>query len=132
MASTALAIQAFRASGEGRFAHGDLSPRNVLKRADGSIVLIDWERAGIYPAGFDLAFLWHTTARVPGARARIEAAVQPAQCSAFWLSLLLIALLHADGSAQHDRRSDHAEQSEIETVVGHLDSAMRGLGDAGA
>lgn len=126
-----LAIRAFRATGEGRFVHGDLSPRNVLKRADGSIVLIDWERAGIYPAGFDLAFLWYTTARVPGARACIEAAVQPAQSSAFWLSLLLIALLHADGSAPQGC-SDHAEQSEIETVIAHLDSALQGLGDAGA
>lgn len=131
-AEAELAARAFRTAGEGRFAHGDLSPRNVLKRADGSIVLIDWERAGIYPAAFDLAFLWYTTARVPGARARIKAAVQPAQSSAFWLSLLLIALLHADGSAQHDRRSDYAEQSEIETVISHLDSAMRGLDDAGA
>jgi hypothetical protein len=106
---------------------GDLSPRNVLKRADGSIVLIDWERAGIYPAGFDLAFLWYTTARVPGARARVEAAVPPAQTAAFWLSLLLIALLHADGSAQHGR----THQSEIEVVIARLDSALvRGSDDA--
>jgi hypothetical protein len=123
----ALATRAFRAAGEGRFAHGDLSPRNVLKRADGAIVLIDWERAGIYPAGFDLAFLWYTTGGVPGARACIETAVPPAQSSAFWLSLLLIALLHADGSAQHGR----TQRSEMDVVIARLaNTFVRGSDDA--
>ena len=126
----ALAVRAFGTAGEGRFAHGDLSPRNVLKREDGSMVLIDWERAGIYPAGFDLAFLWYTTGGVSGARAHVEAAVPPAQHPAFWLSLLLIALLHADGSAQRGRRFDRTEASETAAVIACLDSAMRGLGDA--
>lgn len=130
-AEAALAARAFQAAGEGRFAHGDLSPRNILKRADGSIVLIDWERAGVYPAGFDLAFLGYTTGRIPGARARIEAAVPQAQRAAFWLSLLLIALLHVDGSPQHGRRLDGTERSEIDAVIAQLNRAtMRGSGDA--
>lgn len=128
-ADAVLAAGVFRAAGDGRFAHGDLSPRNILKRADGSIVLIDWERAGLYPAGFDLAFLWYTTGRVPGARARIEAAVAPAQRTTFWLSSLLIALLHADGAPQHERL-DRAEQSEIKAIIAQLDNAVRGSGDA--
>ncbi len=127
----ALATRTCRAAGAGRFAHGDLSPRNILKRADGSIVVIDWERAGLYPAGFDLAFLWYTTARVPGARARIEAAVPPAQRATFWLSLLLIALLHADGSRQHGHGLGRAERPEIETAIARLIRVIvRGSGDA--
>lgn len=121
-AEAALAARAFRSADEGRFAHGDLSPRNILKRASGSIILIDWERAGIYPAGFDLAFLWYTTGRVPAARACIEAAVPRAQSASFWLSLLLIALLHIDGSPR-GRGLGREEQSAIGAVIAQLERA---------
>jgi hypothetical protein len=76
------------------FAHGDLSPRNILKRPDGSVVVIDWERAGLYPVGYDHAFLWYTTGAVPDARRRIEAAVPPNDQTGFLLSALLITLIH--------------------------------------
>jgi Ser/Thr protein kinase RdoA (MazF antagonist) len=53
------------------FAHGDLLPRNVL--ADGEhLALVDWECAGAFTRGWDLAQLW---AALPAAqRGAVEAA----------------------------------------------------------
>jgi hypothetical protein len=76
------------------FGHGDITARNVLKSTSGDPVLIDWEWAGLYPRGWDLAFLWFTVVDAPGARARVEAAVPPADEAWFWRSALLIQLLH--------------------------------------
>jgi len=39
------------------FAHGDLLPRNVLV-CDGEVALVDWECAGAFTRGWDLAQLW--------------------------------------------------------------------------
>jgi hypothetical protein len=40
------------------FSHGDLTPRNILQTRDGSLYLIDWDRAGRKPVwGVDLARL---------------------------------------------------------------------------
>jgi hypothetical protein len=39
------------------FAHGDLLPRNVLAR-EGEVALVDWECAGAFTRGWDLAQLW--------------------------------------------------------------------------
>lgn len=40
-----------------RFAHGDVTARNLIRRIpDGSLVLIDWEWAGLHPPVYDLAF----------------------------------------------------------------------------
>ena len=54
-----------------RFQHGDLTARNVM-RTDRGLHLIDWEWAGLYPAGYDLAFLWFSLIDVPGGRDRID------------------------------------------------------------
>jgi hypothetical protein len=43
------------------FAHGDLFARNVLAGP----ALVDWELAGLHPAGWDLALLW-TSLPAPG------------------------------------------------------------------
>ncbi|MGH9210908.1 MAG: phosphotransferase [Acidimicrobiales bacterium] len=101
------------------FAHGDLSPRNILKRADGSVVVIDWERAGLYPAGYDLAFLWYTLGAVAGARTRIEATVPSADKVSFLLSVLLIALLHLDRPAPDAPQAD-ADRDVVRSVLGSL------------
>ena len=70
-----------------RFAHGDLTARNVL-RYGAEVALIDWEWAGLYPPGYDVAFLWFSVGNVEGARAHIERA-----CTVDSTSLLLCALL---------------------------------------
>jgi hypothetical protein len=61
------------------FAHGDLLPTN-LYLADAGPTLIDWEFAGFYLPGHDLALLWVLLAATPEARTAIEnLAVAPTQ-----------------------------------------------------
>ena len=74
------------------FAHGDLTARNVL-RCDDGLVLIDWEWAGLYPPGYDDAFLWLSLQDVEGGRACIEPSVRVDE-KAFLLSALLVELWH--------------------------------------
>lgn len=76
------------------FAHGDVTARNVLKAPTGERVLIDWEWAGLYPLGYDLAFLWFSLGQVPTGRDRARSAVPPHHEPAFLLSAALIVLLH--------------------------------------
>lgn len=76
------------------FAHGDVTPRNVLAGPDGP-VLIDWEWAGIYPDGYELAFLWFVLVDLPDARRAVEDEVD-SDPQTFWLSALLIELLHLE------------------------------------
>jgi len=40
------------------FAHGDAFLRNVLTTDAGDLAMVDWEFAGLYPWGWDLAVLW--------------------------------------------------------------------------
>lgn len=76
-----------------RFCHGDITARNVLREAGtGELVLIDWEWAGLYPPGYELAFLWYSVIDVPGGRGRVEARAERPE--AFLLSALLITLWH--------------------------------------
>jgi hypothetical protein len=76
------------------FAHGDITPRNVLDGPDG-LVLIDWEWAGLYPDGYELAFLWFVLVDRPGGREAVESQIRP-EPRTFWLSALLIELLHLE------------------------------------
>lgn len=98
------------------FAHGDITARNVLRSSvTGEAVLIDWEWAGRYPRGWDLAFVWFSLIDVSGARALVETAVPPDDEAWFWRSALLIQALHLgmwvgwDGlpfRAAHERARD--------------------------
>src|ERR1700678_939052 len=56
--AAALSEVAGRSRLKWHFAHGDITARNVLRDNKGRSVLIDWEWAGLYPAGYELAFLW--------------------------------------------------------------------------
>ena len=76
------------------FAHGDLTARNVLRGPAGDLVLIDWEWAGYYPAGYELAFLWFSLVDAPGGRAAVERAVSPTDAVGFLVSAVVIQLLH--------------------------------------
>jgi hypothetical protein len=92
--AVALGQLANRAGLKWRFAHGDITARNVLLDGQGRLVLIDWEWAGLYPVGYELAFLWFSLVDVPGARARVEAALPVGQQAGFLLSATLVQLLH--------------------------------------
>jgi hypothetical protein len=76
------------------FAHGDITPRNVLRGAEGSPVLIDFEWAGRYPPWYELAFLWFVLLDRPGARERVAATVPPTDRAAFLFSALLVQVRH--------------------------------------
>ena len=82
-----------------RFAHGDLTARNVLRcdphvaPDDWEYALIDWEWAGLYPEGYDTAFLWFSLIDTEGGRARVERSVNVEE-PAFLLCALLIELWH--------------------------------------
>ncbi|TGJ70087.1 hypothetical protein EYR41_006079 [Orbilia oligospora] len=42
------------------FSHLDLAPRNIIKKDDGTLYLVDWEAAGYYPKCFELAAIQMT------------------------------------------------------------------------
>jgi hypothetical protein len=63
----------------GEIAHGDPLPSNLLLTGDGGCALVDWEAAGTFLPGFDLAML-HTLLGVstPPVRTRIDQIVADA------------------------------------------------------
>ena len=48
----------------------------------------------MYPAGYELAFLWFSLLDVPGAQAKVAAAVPGHDQAGFLLSRALVQLLH--------------------------------------
>jgi phosphotransferase family enzyme len=88
-----------------RFAHGDITARNVLTH-ENEPALIDWEWAGLYPPGYDAAFLWFSLGEVEGGRAHIERSSQVDEQS-FLLCALLIELWHLQWYIPPDFRMPH-------------------------
>jgi hypothetical protein len=88
-----------------RFGHGDLTARNVLGCPDGP-ALIDWEWAGLYPDGYELAFLWFSLVDVEHGRARVEEHLDTDE-RAFLLSALLIQLWHLHWYVPSEFRDKH-------------------------
>lgn len=78
------------------FCHADVTARNVLRGDDGALVLIDWEWAGLYPAEYELAFLWFSLVDLPWAREHLERRVPPDRRLSFVACALLVQLLHLD------------------------------------
>jgi hypothetical protein len=76
------------------FAHADINPSNIVA-ADGTFFLVDWEWAGLYPEGYDLAFLWFVLVDVPDARSAVEDRIRT-DPTVFWLCALIIELLHLE------------------------------------
>ncbi len=92
------------------FAHGDITPRNVLDGPNG-LVLIDWEWAGLYPDGYELALVWFVLADRPGGREAVETEIRT-DPRTFWLSALLIALLHLEFGVPEEFRRTHVRTKE--------------------
>ena len=88
-----------------RFGHGDLTARNVMS-GTGEITLIDWEWAGLYPNGYELAFLWFSLVDAEHARARVEAQLDSDE-TAFLLSALVIQLWHLQWYVPAQFRGKH-------------------------
>ncbi|MBA0051037.1 aminoglycoside phosphotransferase family protein [Streptomyces sp. AJS327] len=75
-----------------QFCHGDALLTNMLLGPSGP-ALVDWENAGWYLPGYDLATLWTALGEAPRARRRISQLAQsggPAARDAFLLNLMLV------------------------------------------
>lgn len=103
----ALHLVAARVHTHRRFAHGDLTARNVLVTEAGDLVLIDWEWAGLYPPEYDLAFLWFSFVDVPDARERVES--RASSMDRLLLSALLIQLWHLQWYTPSAFRARHLD-----------------------
>jgi Ser/Thr protein kinase RdoA (MazF antagonist) len=88
-----------------RFAHGDVTARNVLSNGD-DVTLIDWEWAGLYPPGYDAAFLWFSLGEAHGGRAQVERSIHVDETS-FYICALLIELWHLQWYIPADFREPH-------------------------
>ena len=100
-----------------RFGHGDLTARNVLGSPEG-MTLIDWEWAGLYPDGYELAFLWFSLVDVENGRALVEEHVDTEE-RAFLLSALLIQLWHLQWYVPTEFRDKHlATRDELIVRLG--------------
>jgi hypothetical protein len=78
--------------GMGQFCHGDALLSNMLMSPAGP-VLVDWEHAGWYLPGYDLATLWSVLGDAPEARRHISQIAQaqgPAARDAFLVNLMLV------------------------------------------
>ncbi|CAL9599811.1 hypothetical protein SUDANB6_05428 [Streptomyces sp. enrichment culture] len=78
--------------GTGQFCHGDALLSNLLLSPAGP-VLVDWEHAGWYLPGYDLATLWSVLGDAPLARRHISQIAQsagPASRDAFLVNLMLV------------------------------------------
>ena len=76
----------------------------MLRHHD-EVALIDWEWAGLYPDGFDAAFLWFTLGEVEGGRTRVEQSVGNPE--SFLLCALLIQLWHLQLYVPTEFRARH-------------------------
>ncbi|RII14656.1 Phosphotransferase enzyme family protein [Streptomyces sp. YIM 130001] len=78
--------------GMGEFCHGDALLSNMLLSPTGA-VLVDWEHAGWYLPGYDLATLWSVLGDAPAARREISKLAQSrgqASRDAFLVNLMLV------------------------------------------
>ncbi|MFE2019030.1 aminoglycoside phosphotransferase family protein [Streptomyces sp. NPDC059499] len=78
--------------GMGQFCHGDALLSNILLPPTGP-VLVDWEHAGWYLPGYDLATLWTVLGDAPAARRQISQLAQApgaAARDAFLVNLMLV------------------------------------------
>ncbi|MCP3768248.1 aminoglycoside phosphotransferase family protein [Streptomyces sp. MAR25Y5] len=78
--------------GMGQFCHGDALLSNILISPAGP-VLVDWEHAGWYLPGYDLATLWAVLGDAPAARRQISQIAQSAghaSRDAFLVNLMLV------------------------------------------
>jgi hypothetical protein len=77
---------------QGQFCHGDALLSNVLVSPAGPS-LVDWEHAGWYLPGYDLAVLWSVLGDDPAARRQISQQAQsqgPDARDAFLVNLILV------------------------------------------
>jgi thiamine kinase-like enzyme len=100
-----------------QFCHGDALPANVLLSPAGP-VLVDWEQAGWYLPGYDLAMLWSVLGHDLAARRQISQLAQAAgQASrdAFLVNLMLVLTHEIRAIETAVQRSMHSGASSAGT-----------------
>lgn len=114
-----------RQSGAGlQFNHGDALLSNLLLSPAGP-VLLDWEHAGWYLPGYDLATLWTVLGDAPAARAQISRLAQsagPAARDAFLVNLMLVLTREIRMSETAIQRSMTASSAAQPLPAGALSS----------
>ncbi|MFF5724279.1 aminoglycoside phosphotransferase family protein [[Kitasatospora] papulosa] len=78
--------------GTGQFCHGDALLSNILLPPTGP-VLVDWEHAGWYLPGYDLATLWTVLGDAPASRRQISQLAQASGAAArdaFLVNLMIV------------------------------------------
>nr|WSX53308.1 aminoglycoside phosphotransferase family protein [Streptomyces sp. NBC_00974] len=107
-----------------QFNHGDALLSNLLLSPAGP-VLLDWEHAGWYLPGYDLATLWTVLGDAPAARAHISRMAQaagPAVRDAFLVNLMLVLTREIRMSETAVQRSMSAAAPAHPLPVGSLSS----------
>ncbi len=100
----------FGGTAQWQFCHGDALLSNVLLSPAGP-VLVDWENAGWYLPGYDLAVLWSVLGEDPVARRQISQLAQAsgqASCDAFLVNLMLVLtreIRRYETAVQHSMRA---------------------------
>ncbi|TVL93388.1 aminoglycoside phosphotransferase family protein [Streptomyces sp. SAJ15] len=99
------------------FCHGDALLNNILLSPAGA-ALVDWDHAGWYLPGYDLATLWTVLGDAPGARREISSLAQaggPASRDAFLVNLMLVLTreIRTYESAVHRTMTDPAPAAGV-------------------
>ncbi|MFF5449392.1 aminoglycoside phosphotransferase family protein [Streptomyces sp. NPDC012888] len=105
-----------------QFNHGDALLSNLLLSPAGP-VLLDWEHAGWYLPGYDLATLWTVLGDAPAARASISRMAQSqgtAARDAFLVNLMLVLTREIRMSEMAVQRSMQASAPVQPLPTGHL------------
>jgi thiamine kinase-like enzyme len=128
----------FGGNGPWQFCHGDALLSNVLLSPAGP-VLVDWENAGWYLPGYDLATLWSVLGEDPVARRQISQMAQlpgPTSRDAFLVNLMLVLtreIRRYETAVQHSMRgtapvpprtAEHGEEQRLLLRRLHDDCGM--------
>ncbi|MEU6556594.1 aminoglycoside phosphotransferase family protein [Streptomyces sp. NPDC046915] len=111
-----------------QFCHGDALLSNILLSPAGP-VLVDWEHAGWYLPGYDLAVLWSVLGDAPAARRQISQIAQaagPASRDAFLVNLMLVLTREIRTYETAVQRSMHDTAPAAPGVVAHPGAAPSG------
>jgi len=109
------------------FGHGDLLLANCLRVGDGC-ALIDWEYAGLYLPGYDLALLWIILEADPASRTEI-ARLAHGEGESLWRGFLLnrALLLARELRIHHEIPASPQVQHRLNALRADLDDTLDGL-----
>ncbi|WP_419993104.1 aminoglycoside phosphotransferase family protein [Streptomyces boninensis] len=116
------------AHGPGQFCHGDALLPNVLL-SPGGAVLVDWEHAGWYLPGYDMATLWMALGDSSGVRRQISQLAQaggPASRDAFLVNLMLVLTREIRTYEAAVQRTMHAAPATQPPAAGASPNGQQG------